>query len=323
MEGLTQQQAAGQLGWPIGTLQSRLARGRERLRGRLGSQRRGASDRFAGIIYVDGWIRGNVFRLAAGGNRQGGARILGGQNRQRRRGWTALSSLTHRVLKAMFLHDLRLASVAVLAVAVSAAGVGVWARQKPGAGLSAVPPQTTRADEPVAGAEFEDLTEAGEPEAAPAGDNVASLTYGDGMPDGKRSLGGSGELIQFSAPAATVKVSGVRIHGSRYGQAMPRESFLIYFLNEELTRILHTEMASYSLFERGPEGWVAVSFERPVELPKTFWIALDFRAAQTKGVFVSFDSSTGGKHSRAGLPGMRTSNVTFGGDWMIEASLAK
>src|SRR5262249_27076523 len=35
LEGLTQQQAARQLGWPIGTVQSRLARGRERLRGRL------------------------------------------------------------------------------------------------------------------------------------------------------------------------------------------------------------------------------------------------------------------------------------------------
>ena len=35
LEGLTQQQAARQLGWPIGTVQSRLARGRERLRHRL------------------------------------------------------------------------------------------------------------------------------------------------------------------------------------------------------------------------------------------------------------------------------------------------
>lgn len=35
LEGLTQQQAAEQLGWPLGTLQSRLARGRERLRLRL------------------------------------------------------------------------------------------------------------------------------------------------------------------------------------------------------------------------------------------------------------------------------------------------
>ena len=35
LEGLTQEQAARRLGWPIGTVQSRLARGRERLRDRL------------------------------------------------------------------------------------------------------------------------------------------------------------------------------------------------------------------------------------------------------------------------------------------------
>ena len=35
LEGLTREQAAGQLRWPLGTLQSRLARGRERLRERL------------------------------------------------------------------------------------------------------------------------------------------------------------------------------------------------------------------------------------------------------------------------------------------------
>ena len=39
LEGLTQQDAAHRLGWPIGTLQSRLARGRQRLRDRL--RRRG------------------------------------------------------------------------------------------------------------------------------------------------------------------------------------------------------------------------------------------------------------------------------------------
>jgi RNA polymerase sigma factor (sigma-70 family) len=324
MEGLTQQQAAGQLGWPIGTLQSRLARGRERLRGRL--VRRGVAPAialpasFSLMVGADGALsaalRADTVRAAL----EFSAVRIGSAGTAA----TAISSLTHGVLKAMLLNDLRVASVAVLAVAVSAAGVGVWARQEPGPGLNASPVQTARAEETIAGPDYEDLADPDQAEAAPEGDNVAALTYGDGTPDGKKSLGGSGELIQFSGPAAAVKVSGVRIHGSRYGQAQaPRESFLIYFLNEELTRVLHTEMAPYSLFERGPEGWVAVSFERPVELPKTFWIALDFRAAQTKGVYVSFDSSTGGKYSRAGLPGMRTAKVTFGGDWMIEATLAK
>jgi RNA polymerase sigma factor (sigma-70 family) len=47
LEGLTQEQAAGRLGWPIGTVQSRLARGRERLRARL--LRRGVAPSAAGL----------------------------------------------------------------------------------------------------------------------------------------------------------------------------------------------------------------------------------------------------------------------------------
>ena len=35
VEGLTHEQAARRLGWPVGTVESRLARGRERLRARL------------------------------------------------------------------------------------------------------------------------------------------------------------------------------------------------------------------------------------------------------------------------------------------------
>ena len=107
-------------------------------------------------------------------------------------------------------------------------------------------------------------------------------------------------------PDGASKVLGVKIHGSRYGQPQaPKESFLIYFMNKDRTRILHTEMAPYSLFKRGPEEWVEVKFESPVAgLPKSFWIVVDFRAAQTKGVYVSFDTTTGGKFSRVGLPGM-------------------
>jgi hypothetical protein len=117
----------------------------------------------------------------------------------------------------------------------------------------------------------------------------------------------------------------VKIHGSRYGQAQPpRESFLIYFMSKDRKRILHTEMAPYSLFKRGPETWVEVKFESPLaDLPKSFWLVLDFRAAQTKGVYVSYDTTTGGKFSRIGLPGLPSSEVGFGGDWMIQGIFAE
>ena len=87
--------------------------------------------------------------------------------------------------------------------------------------------------------------------------------------------------------------------------------------------ILHTQKAPYKLFKRGENEWVEVKFKKALEIPKTFWIVLDFKAHQTKGVYVSFDTSTKGIHSKIGLPGQEAADVNFGGDWMIQALLEK
>jgi RNA polymerase sigma-70 factor (ECF subfamily) len=152
----------------------------------------------------------------------------------------------------------------------------------------------------------------------------STLKYGDGKADGKKSLGGSGEMITFSLPSSKQKLEGIRIHGSRYGYPKaPDEDFLIYILSEDMSEIIHTERAPYSLFERGENKWGKVKFKKPREVPTTFWVVLDFRAQQTKGVYVSYDTSTAGKHSKIGLPGQDIKDVDFGGDWMIQADLAK
>ena len=87
------------------------------------------------------------------------------------------------------------------------------------------------------------------------------------QPAGKKSLGGSGEMIRFALPAEGGKVAGVKIHGSRYGAAdSPDEKFVIYFLSPDRTEVLATELAPYSLFDRGAEKWVDVKFRKPVEV---------------------------------------------------------
>ena len=253
-------------------------------------------------------------------------------------GSVAAATLTERVLNTMFLHKLKLILGAAVAATLAATCVGVLAQQasrtEPRAavtvGFSA--PGSLDTPAPVATEGTPSLEPSAEPaaggpsEATDPDQETASEKYGDGQPDGKKSLGGSGEMIEFSLPAGSSKVVGVRIHGSRYGQDRPpQESFLIYFMSHDLTRILHTELAPYSLFERGDERWVDVTFERPVaglDAATKFWLVLDFRATQTKGVYVSFDTSTKGKRSRVGLPGTATSAVNFGGDWMIEPKLA-
>jgi len=159
---------------------------------------------------------------------------------------------------------------------------------------------------------------------APAQEGMPVLKYGDGRNDGKQSLGGSGEMIEFTLPPGSSKVANLSVHGSRYGPPQPpEESYLVFFLGPDRSRIIHTEMAPYSLFGRGVEAWVTIPFPEPVEVPERFWVALDFRAHQRRGVYVSYDTSTGGKHSRVGLPGMPSAETKFGGDWMIEAVLGK
>ena len=76
----------------------------------------------------------------------------------------------------------------------------------------------------------------------------------EGDADGKKSLGGSGEMIQLEMPDGQRMLTGIEVHGSRYGTVTPpEEKFLIYVLNESMTKIVATEMVPYSLFERGEE----------------------------------------------------------------------
>ena len=151
-----------------------------------------------------------------------------------------------------------------------------------------------------------------------------SVEYHDGKPDGHKSLGGSGEVIAFEAPSDGWSLKAIRIHGARYGlPKAPDENFYIFISDAEAKEILHTETAPYGRFERGEAKWVDVRFKRPAKLPARFCVILDFKAHQTKGVYVSYDTSTGGGHSKTGLPDKEFLPVDFGGDWMIEAVLEK
>lgn len=158
--------------------------------------------------------------------------------------------------------------------------------------------------------------------AGPVAAEGGLIKNDDGKADGKKSLGGSGEMILFTLPAEGGALSGVRVHGSRYGVPQaPDEDFLVYVMSEDLSKIVHVEMAPYSLFERGDNRWVEIEFDEPVTVPETFWVVLDFRAGRTKGVYVSFDTSTKGENSKIGLPGLKARPVDFEGDWMIRAEL--
>lgn len=150
-----------------------------------------------------------------------------------------------------------------------------------------------------------------------------SLKYGDEQPDGKKSLAGTGEMIRFTLPGEKGRVRGLRLHAARYGYPKPpKESAVVTLLDADGTGVLHTELVPYAKFKRGESKWMVIPFKKPVEVGKEFWVTLDFKAEARKGVYVSYDTSTGGQHSRIGLPGQEAREVDFDGDWMIQALMA-
>ncbi len=156
-------------------------------------------------------------------------------------------------------------------------------------------------------------------------DSPSVLKYGDGKADGKKSIAGTGEAILFAMPEGVNKVRAIKIHGSRYGYPKaPDKDFEITFLTKDIDEILHTERVPYRTFRRGKSKWVRISLKEPVEVSPEFWVVLAFNAERTKGVYVSYDTSTGGEYSRVGLPTDEEFRETdFKGDWMVQAMLAK
>lgn len=153
---------------------------------------------------------------------------------------------------------------------------------------------------------------------------VLLLKYGDGKANGKKSLGGTGEMIRFELPDTQQKVKALRIHAARYGTPQaPDEDVDITFVSDDETEIIDNQTVPYARFRRGQSRWVTLKFDEPVEVPETFWVIFDFGAERTKGVYVSYDTATGGKHSRIGLPGADSREVDFGGDWMVQLILTK
>jgi len=162
---------------------------------------------------------------------------------------------------------------------------------------------------------------AGAGAAAMPGD-MEEVGYGDGTPDGKKSLGGSGHAVAFDRPDAARFVEGVKIHAARYGYPKPpEEDFDLYVLDGEF-QVLAKVPFAYGLIERGDLDWYELRTPS-VEVPKTFHVALSFRPQRTKGIYLGYDNSAGKSRSFTGLPGAGFSPVGQGYEWMVRPLLAE
>ena len=150
------------------------------------------------------------------------------------------------------------------------------------------------------------------------------LKYGDGQADGRKSIAGTGKMIGFRLRDATQRLKGIRIHCSRYGYPKaPDEDIEVSLVSHDESDLVHTELVPYAKFKRGESRWTTIQFEKPIQVPTRFWLILDFNAERTKGVYVSYDTSTGGDHSKTGVPGGKSRAVKFGGDWMVQCVLTE
>jgi len=119
-------------------------------------------------------------------------------------------------------------------------------------------------------------------------------------------------------------LKGIRIHCARYGAPKTPDEFVaISIVSADETHLVHAESVPHAKFERGKSRWIAIKFEEPVKVPGKFWLIVDFDAERTKSVYVSYDTSTGGMHSRTGVPGEKSKAVSFPGDWMVQAMFTK
>jgi RNA polymerase sigma factor (sigma-70 family) len=137
LEGLSHEEAARRLGCPPGTIKSRQARGRDRLRGLL--TRRGlapsvvtlglASIAEASLSAVPASLTWLTIRASSQVARGGAAASITS---------AAVAALSEGTLKAMFLIRLRLAACTLLLLGTASIGVGVASR-----GSTLIAPQTT------------------------------------------------------------------------------------------------------------------------------------------------------------------------------------
>lgn len=179
-----------------------------------------------------------------------------------------------------------------------------------------------RADKPASKAASTPTLVAEAPKEKPKAAKLVTLKYDDGKPDGKRSIASTGMMIQFEKPESQFQLKSLKLHCARYGAPVPpKEDVTFSILSEDGSEVLHAEMVPYAKFKRGESLWTTIALKDPIDVPDKFWVVAEFNAEQTKGVYLSYDTSTGGIHSKVGLPGQDSSEVTTGGDWMIQAIL--
>jgi len=149
LQGMTHQQAAQQLRWPVGTVKSRQARGRQRLRDRL--TRRGLAPAVgaSGVLFAVEGASASVPAALVAASARAASRLAAGELMA---GVVSapVGALLERVVREMVMSKLKWAATGLLALGFATAGASALARQISGPGAEAPPVKEAEVTAPPA-----------------------------------------------------------------------------------------------------------------------------------------------------------------------------
>jgi len=155
--------------------------------------------------------------------------------------------------------------------------------------------------------------------SASAADPV--LRHDDGKRDDKRSTAGSGHVVAFDRPSADFMVTGVRVHGERYGGRYdPYFALARVSVCDASMKVLAESFAPYTLWKPGSPQWAEVEVG-PCRVPERFHVVVEFFPTASRGIYMSIDTDAG-LNSFSGVQ-ERIGGALEGGDWMVRVVGAK